>query len=390
MRDELEGPVSLPRLREHVTYKSSQGRPKRYSASLAALWIAALGCGFVYAQTPPAGRDSKRPALQNSSTDTQAASTVTYALVPVAPTPPPTVPGAKQATAERDDAPWWAELIKSTAWPAALLLFPFLAYVGLFRHESVRLWLSHLWRRTTGINIAGVEIKLNEGAKATIEDIQRLVSLVPAAHQDWVNYSHIEARFQLVVGGLQRYLTSASKEFATPITAADFQGFRLTLHVPDVLLTHSVRQLVDYVGSERGGAGRIFSVRRGIVGQAWRLERSAFETTKFTEDDLVTKWGMTRPEARSTKHEKSVLLAFLIKSEDQLPLGLLYADADQSDLLSQERLGKNLTEQKAFAYLEAHIKSLCDSHGLTKALQELEAARAKIKPVDIYRPLQST
>ena len=50
-------------------------------------------------------------------------------------------------------------------------------------------------------------------------------------------------------------------------------GYRATVHIPDVLFSDTLYQLLDYWPKGKGG-GRRFSARFGILGLAWRLEES--------------------------------------------------------------------------------------------------------------------
>jgi hypothetical protein len=330
-------------------------------------------------RTAPDGknRDPANEAIHEASPQRD---TDIYALVPVS-----DLAKLKAPVPATQDVDWLTALVEiagSVAWPAAILL----ALWRLLKAPQVEVFLTRLAQRATHINMAGLEIKLSEGAKATLEDLQKLIKQVPETHEEWVTKSHMSMQFHQVVSRLRTFLCQADPRFTAPLTDDDFRQFRFTLHVPDVLLTHSVRQLLDYLGSERAGGGRLFSARRGIVGLAWRLEESQFETRRYTEDELVRTWGMTRVEAKDTKTTvKSVLMAFIIKSPQNLPLGLLYADADESELFVAAR-NSNRTAQATFDLLDSQVKLLCAESGLTHSLQELEKARVRVKQVDIYRP----
>src|SRR6266446_3241697 len=268
-------------------------------------------------RAPQVGRSDTESALHTVTIGRNA-----YALIPVSDLAALT----KETRGSGDTGQTWLEslvaLVKYIAWPGAAIFL----VLRLLRAPQIELLLTKLSQRTTQISVFGLEIKLSDGAKATLEDIQKLIAQVPDTHQDWVENSHLEARFQHVVSHLRFYLCEANSDFPIPLPLAQFRELRFTLHVPDVLLTHSVRQLVNYVGSDRGRAGRLFSTRRGIVGLAWRLEQSRYETRVYTEDELVEKWGMTRSEAQDTTGQRGLLLVFVLKDARGLPLAALYAD----------------------------------------------------------------
>lgn len=274
-----------------------------------------------------------------------------------------------------------AELLRSIAWPLAALAALFV----LVRNEQIGIVLRKLSQRATHINVAGLEIKLNAGAQATIEGVERLVRQVPETHQEWISHSHISSEFHRVVSGLRDYLCSHTPDFDIALTREEFDQFRFTIHVPDVVVGHALRQLVNYLGADRGGSGRIFSIRRGIVGLAWRLEESTSEDRRYTEDELVEKWGMTRLEAKDTKStDKAELIACVVKNQQGMPLAVLYADAKQSSLFKTTRIAP-LTKQQAFARIDAKVQELCKQSGLTSSLLELERARIKVGQLEVFQ-----
>lgn len=282
-------------------------------------------------------------------------------------------------------------LAAAVAWPLASL---WLAW-WLLQAPQVQFLLSRVSRRITQLNVAGLEIKLSEGAAATLEDIQKLIRQVPETHKDWVSNSHVGPQFQLVVSDLKHLLTVRGLYHGQPLTDKEFGRFRFTLHVPDVLLAHSFRQLVDYIGDRSGGAGRIFSMRMGIIGKAWRSGRSEFVPHySFTDEDLIEQWGMTRAEAEGSSRGKNIYLAVLIESAAGLPLAVLYADADQSPLFSNSHvaavqalhpgLGLKEARREIFHAFETEVLAFFKTRKLLQSLEALEDARIKVPQIDLY------
>ena len=129
----------------------------------------------------------------------------------------------------------------------------------------------------------------------------------------------------------------------------------------------------------------MFSSRRGIIGLAWRLQKSQHKVHPYTEGELVEKWGMTRYEAKDTRGGRSVFLAFVIRSERGLPLGVFYADAKSTQLFDSKRLnGKS--DQDVFDDLESAVVRSCEKRGLLASLGQLEKVRITLTQVDLYKP----
>jgi hypothetical protein len=295
--------------------------------------------------------------------------------------------GAGTGAAERKEPQktWLADaaaLLGSVAWPTVALIIVF----RLLKMPQVAVLLTHVSRRVTEVSVAGVQLKLSEGAAATLDDLKKLLGTIPETHQEWVKNTHVEEEFQLVISDFRDHYLSTSSGSAAQIELSDFGNFRFTLHVPDVLLTHSLRQLVDYVGDDRGGGGRMFSSRRGIIGLAWRLQQSQHKShaPSYSETDLIEKWGMTRAEAKDTKGGRSVFLAFVIRSEAGLPLALFYADAKETKLFDSFRINAS-SEEAVFANLERIVLESCKKRGLQASLEQLEKVRVTLKQVDLYK-----
>jgi hypothetical protein len=299
-----------------------------------------------------------------------------YILVPVAAAPIP-------VDASQKSDPWAAiaAVIAALSWPVVVLI---LAH-WMLRAPQIEVLLTKLYQRTTQITIAGLEIKLSDGAAATLDDLQTLISKVPTTNQDWVSNTHLEDQFRYVIYDLRKYFCEANTEFSTPLSSDQFGELRFTLHVPDVLLAHSLRQLVNYVGASRGGAGRLFSARHGIIGLAWRLEESQHQQRAYSPDELVKIWGMTRAEAADTSSDKGLLLAFILKNAQGLPLAILYVDAESNTFLDPARVEPH-TPGRAFELIESKVRHYSHERGLTASLESLEAARKKVKQLDVYQP----
>lgn len=284
----------------------------------------------------------------------------------------------------KSETPNWGTTIAAIAgavmWPLVTLVLVLFA----LRTPQIQALLNFLNRRTSQIAILGVEIKLNDAAEATIDDLKTLVGKVPQSHQAWVHNTHLLEQFRSVIAQLKAYLETHHTGYSRALCDVDeLKKLRFTLHVPDIVFSHSLRQLVDYMGFGRGGAGRLFSVRRGIIGLAWRFQESRHQARDFSEDELVELWGMTRLEANDTSSGKTLLLAFVLKDDRNLPLGLLYADGDIPGFFAPARIGKHTPEQ-AFSHIDQKVAEFAKGNGLIASLGELEKARVGVTQLDIF------
>jgi len=349
-------------------------------------WILAIALGVLATPSRAEAQASQtaKPALPAKAAPSGSAAERaggSYVLVPVGDMALVAKAAPKGA---KPDLPDWGASIAAVAgavmWPLVTL---FLVRAAL-RAPQIQVLLNFLNRRTSQIAILGVEIKLNDAAEATIDDLKTLVGKVPQSHQAWVHNTHLLEQFRSVTGQLKAYLEAHHSGYPRALCDADeLKKLRFTLHVPDIVFSHSVRQLVDYMGCGRGGAGRLFSARRGIIGLAWRLQASRYQARDFSEDELVELWGMTRLEANDTSSGKTLLLAFVLKDHRDLPLGLFYADGDIPGFFDPARIGTHSADQ-AFAQIDQQVAHFARTSGLTASLGELEKARVGVTQLDIY------
>lgn len=332
------------------------------------------GTGAAGVGGPKKGVDPQSPAGNDASIITLPAGSLV--IVPS---------GAAQIlNAKKDEPSTVLAILTAVAWPVAAIVIA----IVLLRTQEIRDLLSRVSHKATELKVAGLQITLSEGAAATIDDLQKLVDRLPKAHEKWAYNSRVVDQFGRVIQELQGYLKTASGASGKRVPPDDYRSFRFTLHVRDVLLNDSYRQLVNYVGADQGRAGRVFSTRRGIVGLVWRLETSTFLCRSYTSQDLIEKWGMTSSEARATRKDKKAYLAVLLRSEIDEPLGILYADSESSTLFENPQGSnddeKRSAQQRVFDGFATKVREASTSRGLTKSLQDLEESRSKIVRLDLY------
>ncbi len=137
---------------------------------------------------------------------------------------------------------------------------------------------------------------------------------------------------RLVKGPVEKFFQEIGKQ----------PKFRCTIHMRDMLFANSLYQLVDYKGEGKGGRGRAWSIRRGMIGRTWRLEISDAQG-KVSENatELIDKWGFKREEAENSKYQ--TMLCHLIKAENDNPVAMLYLDAeDKYAFGTQDQMNKLL------------------------------------------------
>jgi hypothetical protein len=156
-----------------------------------------------------------------------------------------------------------------------------------------------------------------------------------------------------------------------PDTALDY---RATIHVRDALFKNSYYQLVDYLPTG-GNRGRAWSVRYGMVGRSWRLEKDSWNgEVSSTAEKLIEDWGMTRDEAQATGRQ--TMLCCILKTSAGTPVGALYMDAKGKDQFGSpiDMTGLAQTAQRA-----------AEAYGLVKSLDAIwEDIKKKAPLVEVY------
>ena len=132
-----------------------------------------------------------------------------------------------------------------------------------------------------------------------------------------------------------------------------------------MLFKDSFYQLTDYLPRKSPGSqgthGRAWSVRRGIVGLAWRLEENRSESTVPNNvKELIQNWGMLKEEAEVAP-ERQTSLCYLVKAQNQSPVAAIYLDAEAKDQFG-ERGAKALM---------AVIEQSVESYGLCQSLEQV-------------------
>lgn len=208
------------------------------------------------------------------------------------------------------------EFVRVVAWPSVVLVA-----IAVAVSDSGRRLLRPILRRVRKVTgPAGFALELSEEAaaatKADVEGVIREYSLALYDEFDRIAYAEDVRR---------RVSTSIARSLAG-YQLPDGHRYRVTVHVRDALYRDALYQLVDY-WPDGGGAGRRFSTRFGILGRAWRLERSLYETDVPTSSEaLICEWGMTAEQAERAARGRRSFACVVLRYEGSL-VGVLYIDA---------------------------------------------------------------
>ena len=157
--------------------------------------------------------------------------------------------------------------------------------------------------------------------------------------------------------------------------------FRCTIHVRDILFQNSLYQLIDYLprkysAAGKGGRGRAWSVRYGMLGRFWRLEQSGFKgTVPKSEAQLINDWGMTKTEAESASGRQT-LFCCLIRGKNQSPVAIFYLDAEADNAFGDD------SQMSALLQI---VEEAVTTFGLDSALEDVWKKVQPVAPlIEIY------
>lgn len=222
--------------------------------------------------------------------------------------------------------PWPIQILAIGIWPSTIMLAFF-----LFKTE-IRAMLRRTSHSLSRIKAAGVEVEFSEESARSVRES------FDSSYKEFLEGARREYDRQAKIHGLRNKLEDAVRAVRTAcVNGCEISSScRATVHVPDVVFSRYIYQLLDY--SPRGkGRGRRFSERFGIVGRSWRLSRSLGEGNALAPtmigndpvDSLITGWGMTRVEAEGSREKRRSFLCILLKvgpASSRESVGVLYVD----------------------------------------------------------------
>ena len=186
------------------------------------------------------------------------------------------------------------------------------------------------------ISIGGVEIEFN------LENLRERAEETKVSFDDLILRANKEYQVLAAQQELKSHLANALRTALPRILAAhglNLQppNLRATIHVSDIVFENYFYQITDYFPDQGSGwpVGRRFSQRFGIIGRAWRLNKSmgrgdAVASSENAITHLIERWGMTYEEAsRSHSRQNPADLCVILRSEDEgnLQIGLLFIDS---------------------------------------------------------------
>ena len=250
------------------------------------------------------------------------------------------------------------EIPKAITWPIVALI----ALLAILRSQRALAWLLPVFGRFQSLKLGTFEVQLSEeGAKQLSLSAQEAFAQYRAkADKEFerqIRLTHLRDRLEQVVQA-----TEIPDPSGTSRRLLSIPEFRCTIHVADILFTDNLYQLVDYYPRTQGRtAGRRFSARYGIIGQAWRLNehQGRGDARAQSERELVEHWGMTREEAEAMSRHRPSYICVVLRDQGTIRLGVLFMDAKDKFAFGDDA--------QAMA-LAGEIEKLCNQQALTDAL----------------------
>jgi hypothetical protein len=215
--------------------------------------------------------------------------------------------------------------------------------------------LTRLGSLISSVKIPG-GLELNFQTAAAIKTTQEEV-LKSYRRQVIGQYSSVDAKYQ-ISSTVSRIIEDKIKPFFDSQSLNP--DFRCTIHVRDILFENSLYQLIDYLPRKwttlgKGGRGRAWSIRFGMMGRCWRLEQTEYQGSVPTDQiKLMTDWGMTKAEAETSSRSQT-LFCHMIFANNKSPLASFYLDAENKDAFGDKAKMDALEGTVAAAITEYHL-----------------------------------
>lgn len=278
----------------------------------------------------------------------------------------------------------WTEVVVAFAWPVAAVVIVIILAVS----TPVRQILDRFAGRVGEVSALGVTLKLTpEAAQENKFSVERTF----AEYRDLITKEY--ARL-VHVHRLEDKLRTLVREVVYPcLSPAQRAGTRATIYCADVLFDQCLVQLTNYYPSEPDKAGRVFSIRYGIIGQAWRTDspqiRADIPTAMLIRgptvdpeegtDQLVRNWALTREEADQAAYGRQSFACLPLRegsSSDGTVVGLLYLDHKEKDVFGSNDADATSPQREKAAKLIEAVRDVANmpsgvSADLAKILERL-------------------
>ena len=294
----------------------------------------------------------------------------------------PTVAAPIEKKEVKDRPSDWVQLVGAIAWPVCLLL---IAVMLLFSRTGKRIFglFPKVIRK---ISAGGVEMQISADAADEIREYLRdsfdeLIARAKDEYQRMASVQQISTHLGKVIDSALPRVLQVNHIHALP------ENIRSTIHVPDIVFSSYLYQLVNYYPTDSrpgGSAHRRFSQRFGIIGRCWRLGElmgrgNAVVAGPNAVRQLIEQWGFMRSEVSQTR-ERPADLCVILRNDDHLPVGLLFVDSTTADGFGTDIVAVNVANS-----LENEVEILALSRALDRALAPLRIAAPDL---EITRTLQ--
>lgn len=219
-----------------------------------------------------------------------------------------------------------ADVLSALAWP----LVGIAALGTVIWSRNLRRMMIRLQRHVTKAKVGPVEVEF--GAEAA-KDVKASIGL---DLKDFEAAAMSEYDRQARRKQLAQRLHAAVEEVRKMEHFEKADHVRATVHVEDVIFAGHLYQLLDYQ-PDKTGRGRRWSERYGILGRAWRLQKSIFSNSALGTGDskqtLIESWGMNLAEAEqaSRTEARQSFLCILLRVQTR-QVGVLFLDAKRKDV----------------------------------------------------------
>jgi hypothetical protein len=217
----------------------------------------------------------------------------------------------------------WLAVLQTWAWPIAAIAIVVIA----LKSERFHGWILALSPRIRSLSAFGVSVDLNEKSNRRIEAASKQsFDVLREQVAEVTNKLAFEHQ-------VQEKFTNFCSETLMPILEEGGevpQDLRVALYIDDPLISKSLLQLTNYWPTSDGKAGRALSVRFGIVGRAWRQQKSLADNNVGASSGLVERWGMTKEEASRASLRKHSCACIGLLTDAGRWVGLVYLDADKA------------------------------------------------------------
>lgn len=267
----------------------------------------------------------------------------------------------------------FGKLLVSLAWPlVAIFIFWY-----LFRAPSAPDRVAQLFKPFKSLELGPAKFQLSDEVKASLEEtFAKYRKQVKEQYDQSVKKKSLDEKLKQLLDSQSTIMTAvdAARKALTPDRPA-LGDYRCTIHVPDLLFAETFYQLLEYFPRQSGPEkrGRTWSYRFGFIGKVWRTRTSDLQGTVSTNiDELINKWGMTKPEAEAAGKDRPSFLAVLLK-HNEVPVGLFYMDSMEENAFGRKE-GTTL-----FTSIEQELIRLDIIKNLAEIKEDLSGQSPKIR-----------